>query len=49
MNDVTLSYTFFRAADQTPVTAKVGVATPAPGASGSSEGIAGNGQKSSVN
>jgi cytochrome c oxidase assembly protein subunit 11 len=49
MNDVTLSYTFFRAADQTPVTAKVGVATPAAGSSGTGEGIAGNGQKSSVN
>jgi len=46
MNDVTLSYTFFRAADQSPAAAKVGEVTePA----GGKAGTAGNGQKSSVN
>ncbi|HEX9446846.1 MAG TPA: cytochrome c oxidase assembly protein [Dongiaceae bacterium] len=45
INDVTLSYTFFRAADQAPAAAKVGVATPAV----TGEGIAGSSQKSSVN
>ena len=43
MNDVTLSYTFFRSADQGPAAAKVGEAAEPAG------GTAGNGQKSSVN
>jgi cytochrome c oxidase assembly protein subunit 11 len=42
MNDVTLSYTFFRAADQGSAAAKIGEAEPAGT-------TAGNGQKSSVN
>ncbi|HVJ42843.1 MAG TPA: cytochrome c oxidase assembly protein [Dongiaceae bacterium] len=42
MNDVTLSYTFFRAADQ-GAAATVGAATPTGNA------VSGNGQKSSVN
>jgi cytochrome c oxidase assembly protein subunit 11 len=45
MNDVTLSYTFFRAADQSPAAAKVGEAAEPAGGTGA----AGNGQKSSVN
>lgn len=46
MNDVTLSYTFFRAADQGAAATKVGAAAPT-GATGN--GVSGNGQKSSVN
>lgn len=49
MNDVTLSYTFFRAADQAPAAAKVGAATLGTGSSGAGEGITGISQKSSVN
>jgi len=53
MNDVTLSYTFFRAADQSPAAAKVGEATPSETGTGEtgtgSAGSAGNSQKSSVN
>jgi cytochrome c oxidase assembly protein subunit 11 len=49
MNDVTLSYTFFRAAEQAPAAAKVGAATLGAGTAGTDHGIAGNSQKSSVN